>query len=273
MAHRNVHVFKPQQNITVYNKRPAPRPPVQQPKADKQSIWPFIVAGAAGAAGLALGIIGNLPKKTPVEITPEKPVEQPKPQEREKIEVEPLKKESPLPINTMTEVKPPKRDQFKIVETKEDYELYTIERNDTWYHIAEAKYDWKNSGVSFRDVYTALVKANYSGDDFETAMKEGIPFFPGDNIKLPKTLEINGVTISLFDNHEERGIERPEMDYAKFNFSIAKINQVNGKFYIYINGEQVPGLGPYESRAQAESAVKAQYPKATEMPSGDMPPP
>lgn len=254
MAHRNVHVFKPQQNITVYNKRTAPPPSVQQTKGDDSIFLPFI---AAGVLGLALGIGGNLLKKTPVEITPEKPVEQPKPQEREKIEVEPLKKESPLPINTMTEIELRKRDEYKVIEEPYENETYKIEKYDTWYLIAGAKYNIPE-GVSLQEVHTALQWANFDGtkEEFDIARKTtGILFYPGDIINLPKTLDVNGTEVSLFEDHENREINRKEYQFTLSEYRTAKVRQVGSNFYVVVNGQLDSKLGPFPSEQAAHAKI------------------
>lgn len=134
---------------------------------------------------------------------------------------------------------------------KDGNKTYEIQAGDTWYAIAQAKYDIP-AGVTIKDVYTALAKENYSGDDFATAMKNGIVFMPGDQIQLPDTINIKGQEVKLKGDWQNNDTIKQDNYKSKSTFRSARIQQVRDKWYVTQNGVQVSETFDSEEEAKAE---------------------
>ena len=141
-----------------------------------------------------------------------------------------------------------------IIQAKKDSSGQTLV--DTWSSIAQAKYDIP-TGVTLKQVYTAIAKANYNGNDFDAAMRQGILFNKGDKINLPKEIDINGVKVTLKSDHQAHSATNTLFSTSTSTFRSAKIEQIGASWIVTYNGQQVPGTQKCTSEAEAK-ALKAQ---------------
>ena len=141
----------------------------------------------------------------------------------------------------------------------EEETTYTINNYDTWWGIANAKYELPK-GVSSLDLAYALAAANSGEEDPEKALalaKQGIYFKVGDSIKLPDELEVNGVKIKLKGNASE--IDSIKTDPAHYmgsgqnakNWSVS----VDSNGYWYITKDGVRQNGRYATKDAAEQQI------------------
>ncbi len=154
------------------------------------------------------------------------------------------------------------KEKYDVNEIKSEYEAYTIKaqaqsngniKGDTWSSLALSKYDIPQ-GVTLKDVYTALAKANYDGNDFNEAMKAGIHFNAGDQIKLPKELNINGKIVKLKDDWKISDT-RATYTTATSNYHAATVQQVGSKWQV-VNSKGVQQGDLYDTKEAADAAAK-----------------
>lgn len=135
---------------------------------------------------------------------------------------------------------------------------YTIQKGDTWYGIALAKYDIPD-GVNIKDVYRALAAANSGESDPTKAMemaKKGIYFMPNQVIKLPEELTINGQKVKLKGDHANQNVAWKNTNFngqgmTKLNI---KITQVGEKWWVTENGERIGKSFNTKTDAEAKKA-------------------
>lgn len=142
---------------------------------------------------------------------------------------------------------------FKINEIQGN-KTYTIEKGDTWYEIAKAKYDVSSlpAGVTLNDVALALAAANSGaeGADALKMAKEGVFFKVGDNVELPDELTVNGQKISLNSNWATADVLSTDYGFVKATHWSIKVQQVGSKWQLLQNGNVI---GTFDS----EEAAKA----------------
>lgn len=157
----------------------------------------------------------------------------------------------------------PAKELFDVNEIPDDFESYTIKaqrladgqiKGDTWSSLALSKYDIPQ-GVTLKDVYTALAKANYQGDNFAEAMnsKGGIQFKAGDQIKLPKELNINGQIVKLKGDWKASDV-RFNYGTVQSNFQAATVKQTGSKWQV-VNSQGVQQGGLYNTESDARAAA------------------
>ncbi len=244
-GHRNAISFRPTQpTINVTRKFVKPKAAKAKPSifAAPLPVLPQI------QLPMLQGIAKLKETPKPIEVKPEEEiVEEEQPVQEQPVQEEPVQ-EQPVQVDP---------DNYGL-NKEPGNTTYTIKKGDTWWALAAAKYEGIE-GIPKNVLGRYLAAANSTQETPEEKLKEaknGIIFFPGQEIQLPSEININGKVIKLKEDHAEH-----DVGWVNTNFNgqgthlNIKITQIGPSWVITKNGEVVDDLR-FNNENDAKAKVK-----------------